>query len=236
MNIASTSAALTGTTGTSGTTAAGGTTGATGPSTSAAPVGSADEFLKLFVAQLENQNPLDPQNGAEFVAQLAQFSSVEQAAKTNERLEQILAGQMSASNAALAGFVGKTGTFAGDAFTVTGKGDGMPALGLDLGQPASKVRVVIRDATGHQVKAIDLGPQPAGRVSVPWDGKNDLHGDLTHGTYTVEVTATGTDGKSAVTSTTLMSGLIEAIDFIDGSPRLRLGAVSASPSDVLSIE
>ena len=233
MNIASTSAALTGTTGASEAT---GNNGATGASTTAAPVGTKDEFLRLFVAQLENQNPLDPQDGAEFVAQLAQFSSVEQAAKTNERLEQILAGQMSASNASLASFVGKTGTFAGEAFTVTGKGEGMPALGLDLGQAASKVNVVIRDVNGRQVKSIDLGPQPAGRVSVPWDGKNDLHGDLTPGTYTVEVTATGTDGKSEVTSTTLMSGLIEAIDFFDGSPRLRLGAVSASPSEILSIE
>jgi flagellar basal-body rod modification protein FlgD len=235
MNIASTSAALTGTTGTSATTGPNGAAGTAGTA-SAPPVGTKDEFLKLFVAQLENQNPLDPQDGADFVAQLAQFSSVEQAAKTNERLEQILAGQMSASNASLAGFVGKTGTFAGDAFTVSGRGEGMPALGLDLGQQASKVRVVIRDATGHQIKAIDLGPQSAGRISVPWDGKTDLHGDLTQGTYTVEVTATGTDGKSAVTSTTLMSGLIEAIDFFDGSPRLRLGAVSASPSDILSIE
>lgn len=235
MHISSTTAALTGTTGTSGTTGPTGPSGAPG-ATSAAPAGTRDEFLRLFVAQLENQNPLDPQDGAEFVAQLAQFSSVEQAAKTNERLEQILAGQMSASNASLASFVGKTGTFAGNAFTVTGKGDGMPALGLDLGQSASKVSVVIRDANGQQVKAINLGPQSAGRVTVPWDGKTDLHGELVQGTYTVEVSATGTDGKSSVTSTTLMSGPIQAIDFIDGSPRLRLGAVSASPSEILSIE
>jgi flagellar basal-body rod modification protein FlgD len=229
MHIGSTSAALTGTTGTTGPSS-------TQPPTTAAPVGTSDEFLRLFVAQLEHQNPLDPQDGAEFVAQLAQFSAVEQAAKTNERLEQILAGQMSTSNAALAGLVGKTGTFNGDAFTVSGKGAGVPALGVDLGQAASKVKVVIRDATGHQIKAMELGPQPAGRVTLPWDGKTDLHGELVPGAYTVEVTATGTDGKSEVTSSTLLSGLIEAIDFIDGSPRLRLGAVSASPSDILSIE
>jgi len=208
----------------------------TPPPQPAAPVANADQFLRLFVAQLENQNPLDPQDGADFVAQLAQFSSVEQAAETNRQLSSILAGQMSASNAALAGFVGKTGTFAGDHFSVTGKGDGFPSVGVDLDKPASKVQVIIRDVNGAQVKRFDLGPQAAGRVALPWDGKNDAHGDLAKGDYTVEVIATGTDGKTAVGASSLLSGLIQAIDFIDGVPRLRLGAVSAAPSDILSIE
>jgi flagellar basal-body rod modification protein FlgD len=78
-----------------------------GQDASPTTVGSPNEFLRLFIAQLANQNPLDPQDGAEFVAQLAQFTSVEQAAETNRRLEEILAGQMSVSNASLAGFVGR---------------------------------------------------------------------------------------------------------------------------------
>ena len=52
-------------------------------STTASPAnqltGNKDEFLKLFMAQLQHQDPLDPKNGADMVAQLAQFSSVEQA-------------------------------------------------------------------------------------------------------------------------------------------------------------
>src|SRR5688500_15812435 len=144
----------------------------TTPTTPAAPtaapaaarpkVGSSDEFLRLFVAQLENQNPLDPQDGAEFVAQLAQFSAVEQAAETHRRLADILVGQMSVSNASLAGFVGKTGTVAGDQFNLSGKGSDFPAMGVELDQPAAKVEIVIRDANGNPVKRIELGPQEAG--------------------------------------------------------------------------
>ena len=200
-----------------------------------ATVGGANEFLRLFIAQLENQNPLDPQNGADFVAQLAQFTSVEQAAVTNKRLEEILASQMSVSNASLAGFVGKTGTVDADNFTISSHGAGTPALGVDLSQAASKVEVVIRDANGNQVKRIELGPQAAGRVSVPWDGTNTAGGALAAGNYQIEVTATTADGGTAG-SNPIFFGLIQAIDFIDGAPRLRLGAVSAAPSDVLSIE
>lgn len=198
-------------------------------------VGSPNEFLRLFIAQLANQNPLDPQDGAEFVAQLAQFTTVEQAAETNRRLEEILAGQMSVSNASLAGFVGKTGTVDADRITLSSRGEGIPSLAVDLSGAASEVTVTVRDAAGNQVKRIQLGPQPAGKVSVPWDGTSDTGSALPPGDYKIEVTATSTDGTELTTNPT-MTGLIQAIDFIDGFPRLRLGAVSAAPSDVLSIE
>jgi len=60
---------------------------------------SQDEFIKLFLAQLQYQDPLEPLNNREFLAQLAQFSSLEQSRKTNENLESLLA--MNSSNQAL---------------------------------------------------------------------------------------------------------------------------------------
>ena len=54
------------------------------------------EFLQLLVAQLENQDPLSPQDGAAFVAQLAQFTEVEQGAEANARLAEMYAAALDA--------------------------------------------------------------------------------------------------------------------------------------------
>lgn len=50
---------------------------------------SKDAFLKLLVAQLQNQNPLQPQEGAEFIAQLASFTQLEQTISIRQELESI---------------------------------------------------------------------------------------------------------------------------------------------------
>jgi flagellar basal-body rod modification protein FlgD len=47
-------------------------------------------FMTLLVAQLKHQDPLAPQDGAEFVAQLAQFNSLEQLININDRLSQLV--------------------------------------------------------------------------------------------------------------------------------------------------
>jgi flagellar basal-body rod modification protein FlgD len=54
------------------------------------PQADQDMFLKLLVEQLKNQDPLAPQDGAQFVAQLAQFNSLEQLISINERLGKVL--------------------------------------------------------------------------------------------------------------------------------------------------
>ena len=78
------------------------TTSSASPANPSGLSSSRDEFLRLFVAQLENQNPLDPQSGADMVAQLAQFSGVEQQVETNRRLAELTAAQDAAGSAGLA--------------------------------------------------------------------------------------------------------------------------------------
>ncbi|RMH42236.1 MAG: flagellar hook capping protein [Deltaproteobacteria bacterium] len=206
------------------------------PAGTAAPAPTAkDEFLRLLVAQLEHQNPLDPQDGAEFVAQLAQFANVEQGAQATAILSQIQAEQRAAAGAALAGFVGATATASADAVHWAPDGGAPPDLFVDLPDAAESVQVVIRDANGNEVKSIDLGPHPAGDVSIGWDGTDAQGVPVDEGTYTVEVVATAADGSS-IDASPKLRGRVDAIEFSDGVHMLRIGGASVPPASVLSIE
>ena len=68
-----------------------------------------DSFLRLFVAQLQNQDPMNPMEGTEYTAQLAQFSSLEQSIKSNEKLDGLMS-QLSLSQAN--SLIGRTATTA----------------------------------------------------------------------------------------------------------------------------
>src|SRR3954467_15691864 len=85
-----------------------------------------DDFLKLLVAQLKNQDPLAPQDNTQFVAQLAQFSSLEAAMGTNSRLDGITSQNQGLANTQVVSLVGKTATVKGSLVTATGSGTAVP--------------------------------------------------------------------------------------------------------------
>lgn len=195
---------------------------------------SKDEFLKLLVAQLENQNPLEPQDGAEFVAQLAQFSAVEQSEMTNEHLAALQAEQSAASSAALANFVDKSATFSTDSVYVDDPGGGVPEAEFELGARAKSVRAVVLDESGKPVRTLDLGGLPPGKHTALWDGTDSLGKPVDPGRYRVEITSEAEDGTQATISTRF-SGTVSAVDFSTGTPMMRMGGAMFSPSDVSSI-
>lgn len=79
-----------------------------------------DEFLTLLIAQLENQDPLEPMENTEFASQLAQFSSLEQMTNVNTNLESIMAVQETANQLSVLGFIGKEITYSDGSGIVTG--------------------------------------------------------------------------------------------------------------------
>ncbi|MEJ7603818.1 MAG: flagellar hook capping FlgD N-terminal domain-containing protein, partial [Kofleriaceae bacterium] len=100
------------------------------PTSSTAPgfKGSKDEFLRLFMAQLQHQDPFAPTSGADMVAQLAQLSSVEQAKATNDQLAELAAQQASAASAGLATLVGRDCNAVAAGFELDGQGGAPPPL------------------------------------------------------------------------------------------------------------
>jgi len=159
-----------------------------------------DAFLQLLVTQLKNQNPLEPQDNGEFVAQLAQFSSLEGITTLNETVSGIAGNYNSSQALQASSLVGRSVIAPGDKAVV----DTSKSLNGTVVVPAavSSLTVKIMDKDGKTVRTIDLGSQKAGNSAFIWDGKNDAGTTLESGTYTFAASTT-IDGKATSLITNL---------------------------------
>jgi flagellar basal-body rod modification protein FlgD len=173
-----------------------------------------DEFLRLLVTQLRHQDPLNPLDNAEFVAQLAQFSSLEQMQNLNQQFADQAGLIRSLNNSMAAAMVGREVVVSSDNFAVSG-GE-TPRIGVYLGSAAESVRVTLRDASGTAVRSFDLGALAAGHHSVEWDGRDAQGRALAEGGYMIEVTAADAAGE-ALAGYPVISGRVESVLYENGA-------------------
>jgi flagellar basal-body rod modification protein FlgD len=176
-----------------------------GPSTAQPGVGQAltartvtqDDFLKLLIAQLQNQNPLQPMDNQEFAAQLATFNSLGQLIDINGKLGQLQSMQGLASQYNAASLIGKEIEVNGN---VVNLAEGSSAsLGYQLGANAARVGISIRNSAGGLVRQIDAGSQKAGEQTIQWDGRDSAGNRAPSGCKDFEITAVDAGGKSIPT-------------------------------------
>lgn len=193
-----------------------------------------EAFLKLLVAQLQNQDPLNPQENYEFVAQLAQFSSLEQSIGINDRLDALALQNQGLQNSQIVSLVGKEATVKGDIVTLNGQGAIVP-ISFSLSEAAREATVVIRDAGGRSVRTLQVPAKTAGTVSVQWNGQSDSGNPQPAGPYKVTITAKDAAG-GPVSLTQQSSGRIDSVSFERGFPVLHLDSGVAAPiGDLLSV-
>lgn len=191
-------------------------------------------FLKLFVAQLQNQDPLDPQDNHEFVAQLAQFSSLEQAVGMNDRLDQLSLQNRGLQNTEAVALVGKTAEVRGNIVTLDAQDFRIP-LRYDLEQEAESVTVVVSDASGTAIRTLRGEQADPGSQTVYWDGTTDQGIRAPEGAYSISVSAQNSEG-AAVTTNQTSQGLVEGVSFDKGFPVLHLDNGVAVPiADLLRV-
>ncbi|MDG1312271.1 MAG: flagellar hook capping FlgD N-terminal domain-containing protein [Porticoccaceae bacterium] len=141
-----------------------------------------DAFLTLLTTQLTNQNPLDPMDNEAFVAQLAQFSSVEGIKGMQASLEEMAAGMRQDQMMAGANLVGKTVAVEGGFFE--GGNGAMSKGSVNLPNGAEELIVSVYDPkTGDLVFRETRGRQTPGRVDLNWDGRNNYGQPVTRGGY-----------------------------------------------------
>jgi len=183
-----------------------------------------DRFLTLLVTQLQNQDPLNPMDNAQVTSQIAQLSTVNGINQLNNTLL-ALSGQMDVSQSMqAASLIGKDVLVPGSKISLGGEAGAKVStpFGVDFISPAIKVTVSILDGSGKAIRQIELDPQPAGVLSMEWDGKADGGAEMPDGAYTVQVAAFDGDGKP-VSAGALMYGKVSSVAYSSNGLQLDLG-------------
>ncbi|KAB0548713.1 flagellar hook assembly protein FlgD [Pseudomonas argentinensis] len=184
-----------------------------------------DQFLNLLVAQLNNQNPLEPQGNGEFIAQLAQFSTVEGVEKLNSSMETILSGYQSSQALQASSLVGRKVIVPVDK-AVVDTSESFKASAV-LPTSSSNVYVNVYDSAGTVVSRINLGEQQAGNLSFIWDGKDSSGNVMKPGTYKFEAQATyGNETKGLYT---LLPANVDSVTLGGNELMLNLAGIGNVP-------
>ncbi len=173
-------------------------------------VGSQDYFLKLLVAQMNNQDPLNPMDSAQMTSQLAQLNTVQGINKLSTQLDSLLGDVTSAQSLQASSLVGHDVLVPGTTMALVTGANGSEAIGgVNLAGDADSLTITIKDASGTVVHTDSLGKQDAGLVSFVWDGTTDSGTAAAAGSYTFAATAKA--GSSAVVADTLSTGVVSSV-------------------------
>jgi len=161
-----------------------------------------DDFLKLMTKQLQSQDPFKPMDSAQFLGQIAQFSTVSGIQSLNTGFASL--SDSLTANQALQGasMVGRTVQVPGDTLALGAAGS-VTATGA---LPSSgNLTATIRDPSGAVVRQIDLGTHAAGPVDLAWDGQTTAGSRAPAGAYTVSLQLTAADGSAQAIPTEIVT-------------------------------
>lgn len=188
--------------------------------------------MKLFIAQLQYQDPLAPQDASAMLDQLSQLSLVEQSYNNTTALNNLLTAQNNALSMSSVSIIGKSIKANGNAASY----DGSTPLTLQYSLPSqtSAATITISNSSGATVRTASLGAQSAGDNGFTWDGRDNSGATLPAGAYTFTISATSASGTS-VKATTYTTGRIDGVNLTGSNPYLTIGSISVSLADVLSV-
>lgn len=184
-------------------------------------------FLKLLVAQLTNQDPLNPTEDKEFITQLAQFTSLEQLQSINEGVETLNETMQQGQMISATSFIGKDVVVTGDQVTKMNSDDGSiltTTIYFTIDEAMAKGQVNIYDQTsGNLVYSEDLAAKQAGTYSYVWDGLNSSGKEVASGVYKIVITAQDSSDKAVLVST-LFTDRVSTVLNEDGVYKLTLAS------------
>jgi flagellar basal-body rod modification protein FlgD len=178
-------------------------------------------FMKLFLKQLEMQDPTDPMDTDKMLEETAQLADLETNTKMKDTLDQLSSVLNKSSELSAISAIGKMADTGNRYIDVTDK-DTSKSFDLYFGEDFSNATVLIEDKQGNIVKTINLGAHTKGVLNFDWDLKNDEGQRVKSDTYKVVAKYTTPQGKELTTE--LGAYPIEAVRFDDGKVYAKLGS------------
>jgi flagellar basal-body rod modification protein FlgD len=192
-----------------------------------------DRFLKLLVAQMKNQDPLNPLDNAQVTSQMAQINTVTGINGLNDTVKQLL-NQFGAMESLQASqLTGRNVLVTGNELKMDAEGTAAIG-GVELPAAADNVKVEIRDASGNVMRTLTLGKTEGGITRFSWDGKTDAGEQVAAGNYSF--TAKAAYGATEIEGAPLVARKVEAVTRSSGSTQLVLvGGARVAYGDVKEI-
>lgn len=187
------------------------------------------KFLKLLVAQLKNQDPLNPVDNAQMTSQMAQISTVTGIDQLNTTLQQMATSFNASQGLQATAMIGRNVLVPGSALQLQ---DGAAQGGVSLAQPVDKLTLSVLDASGRVLHKVDLGPQAAGVVNFVWDGVTDSGATAAAGSYSFKVEAV--QGGNKIDALALALGRVTGVT--QGSNATLLNVSGMAPVAVSDIK
>jgi len=207
----------------SSATSAGAATGnASSLTTASSAADQEDRFMKLLVAQMKNQDPLNPMDNAQMTSQIAQINTVGGIEKLNTTVTQLLSAFNSMQAQSAIQLPGRDVLVEGSTLALQ---NGSAAGGVSLAADADSVNVDVLDNAGQVLRTIALGKSGAGVRSFTWDGKDASGNAVADGNWRMRVSATA-NGK-AVDATALTAARVQSVTNKDGDTELDLGSLGS---------
>ncbi|MCK7615754.1 flagellar hook assembly protein FlgD [Roseibium sediminicola] len=186
-------------------------------------------FLTILTTQIQNQDPLDPLDSAEYTNQLVQYSNVEQSIKQNQNLEDIIATLQSSQSLSYVSYVGNEVTADASTTTLTGS---QASWSYDITEEASG-SFEIRNSSGAVVYSGDI-ELDAGSGTFNWDGRTDSGQQAVDGLYTISFDMKDANSRPETVRTTV-SGIVDRVDWSSGEAVLKVGDQDFPVSSVTAV-
>ena len=187
-----------------------------------------DRFMTMLVAQMRNQDPLNPLDNAQVTSQLAQLSTVTGIDKLNATLESLMGHYRTSQSLDAVNMIGHGVLVPGSGIDLADK---VALLGVELDAQVDALEVTIFNDKGQEVRKLDLGAQQPGMIPITWDGKAADGSDSPDGHYTFKVEAKL--GNEKMSATSLQFGMVTSVS--TGSQGVKLSVPGLGDVDFADV-